>query len=33
MHTLFDDIATMIVTAAFAFGSAWALVAVVASTV
>jgi len=33
MHTLFDDIATIIVTAAFAFASASAFVAVVASAV
>ena len=31
MHTLFDDIATVIVIAAFAMASAWSLVAVVAS--
>jgi hypothetical protein len=33
MHTLFDDIASIIVTAAFAFSSAWVLVATVASAV
>jgi hypothetical protein len=33
MHTLFDDIATVIVTAAFALASAWACVAVVASAI
>ena len=31
MHTLFDDIATIIVTAAFAMASASAFVAVIAS--
>lgn len=33
MHTLFDDIATVIVTAAFALASASAFVAVVASAI
>ena len=33
MHTLFDDIATVIVTTAFALASASAFVAVVASAI
>ena len=33
MHTLYDDIATLIGTAAYAMAAAWSLVAVVASAV